>query len=1000
MGFVSTDPDIDGLQSGTYRLTVRDAKGCQNTRSVDIIRDQLPPEVQLFGETLSCRQQVAEVYFTTGLGLDTYFWRTPGNMILSDSAFMTAEPGTYLFFSRGRNGCTSIDTLEVNVDTLSPERVLISGTINCRSRSTNIFLDDYQGVQLVEWKLPDGRSTFGDTLDVSSAGYYTAVLTGENGCVFIDSIEVFADTLAPLLQAIGDTIDCIDRSGRLSVIPGGNVADWTVAGPEGPFNNMTNMTVRTPGIYSIIWIGLNGCSDSLDVRVWADTIAPQVVLELEQFDCRDKDTVALGVVSVVPGATYRWNGPGGFVSMSADTLTMTPGIYTLTVTGENGCMTTRNGEIGFDTIPPAWAYVLPIDTLTCDRDSVDLVVTALSGPMRFAFDAPGGGRLLNDSTWRTGSAGVIAVLAEGRNACITIDSTEIPIDTLSPILALSSDSITCRIPEVRLRSIVMPSGGGYAWTGPGGFISSQSSPVVNIGGIYTLEYSLPNGCKEQADIFVFENNEPPMIRLTGGPLPCDGRPAVLSASSGDRLIALNWEGPGFRGTGDSVMVVSPGWYFLEAIGANGCVSLDSIFIDFPSSNLPFAIVGDTLNCRQRSVQLRVDTSYPMSSKEWIFPDGSAEIGEEITVVEGGWYTLTVTDSLGCKGVDSFFVVTDTVAPFATIVQQGSLACGSRTLDLIAILQGDPNEKNWSWFDPGDVEFGNGVQRVTINLPGQYRLEVTDRKNGCTSVERVSVSDSGSVITAFWSGLPPVCPGEQTGRLQLDSIQGATGPWALEVNGQGLGQSTSVSGLSAGTYLLQIIDSLGCSWSDQIILDPPDSFWVELGPDRSINLGEQVLLRPSYNPGASGPSVLSWDPPDPACPQCDERTVSPTRDTRYGITVRDDRGCIATDFLWVRVRQVTPVFLPNAFTPNGDGINDGWSISINDSVIGLKRLRIFDRWGSLVYALDDQTLADGLELWDGSSDGKPLNPAVFAYFIELELANGKILPLYGDVTLVR
>jgi len=95
-----------------------------------------------------------------------------------------------------------------------------------------------------------------------------------------------------------------------------------------------------------------------------------------------------------------------------------------------------------------------------------------------------------------------------------------------------------------------------------------------------------------------------------------------------------------------------------------------------------------------------------------------------------------------------------------------------------------------------------------------------------------------------------------------------------------------------------------------------------------------------------------------------------------------------------------VYIPNVFSPNDDGVEDFWTISAGTSVISIHTVQIFDRWGDEVYKLEAPVAVSNWRGWDGTFRGKDMNPGVFVYYLELDLANGERIVRKGDITIVR
>ena len=173
-----------------------------------------------------------------------------------------------------------------------------------------------------------------------------------------------------------------------------------------------------------------------------------------------------------------------------------------------------------------------------------------------------------------------------------------------------------------------------------------------------------------------------------------------------------------------------------------------------------------------------------------------------------------------------------------------------------------------------------------------------------------------------------------------------------------------------------------------------------GPIKTIDLGYtaniDALISPPFRP-----VEITWTPSGTLdCDDCDDPTATPTGTTTYNISIIDETGCVATDSMTIFVNVVRPVYIPNAFSPNDDGINDFFIAYTGPAGRLIKRLKVFDRWGELVFDGVDLTPGDEVAGWDGTFKGKPMNPAVFAYCIEIEFIDEVVILFEGDLQLVK
>ncbi len=251
--------------------------------------------------------------------------------------------------------------------------------------------------------------------------------------------------------------------------------------------------------------------------------------------------------------------------------------------------------------------------------------------------------------------------------------------------------------------------------------------------------------------------------------------------------------------------------------------------------------------------------------------------------------------------------------------------------------------------------------------------------------------------------PSACSGEG-GTIALPRINGGIAPFSASLNG---GTPVTVEtfpyafeGLEGGNYELTIADVNGCADTLNFVLEESSKgLTLSLGPDFSINAGENVRLQaiPNFQP-----TQIIWTASDSSIVFPDSLIVNirPANDVTISLELFDEFGCAVIDELFIEVDTKTRIFAPNVFTPNGDGVNDLFSLYGGDNVTGVKRFMVFDRWGDLVYQLENFS-ADGRFGWDGNyQGGEPATQGVYAFFAVVELFDGSEEIVRGDINLIR
>lgn len=177
--------------------------------------------------------------------------------------------------------------------------------------------------------------------------------------------------------------------------------------------------------------------------------------------------------------------------------------------------------------------------------------------------------------------------------------------------------------------------------------------------------------------------------------------------------------------------------------------------------------------------------------------------------------------------------------------------------------------------------------------------------------------------------------------------------------------------------------------------------IELGEDRNVNLGDSFTLSPDIL--GMEPYSYKWSEADEiqtiSCLDCAQTVVTPFFDTRYRVMVTDAAGCEETDFIDVKVDRNVYVWIPNAFSPNDDGIND-YFYMVGRFPYNIESFEIFNRWGQRLFQNKEIAVNNEYQGWDGISGGQMMTPDVYVYRIVLSFIDGSKQYFSGDVTLIR
>lgn len=430
--------------------------------------------------------------------------------------------------------------------------------------------------------------------------------------------------------------------------------------------------------------------------------------------------------------------------------------------------------------------------------------------------------------------------------------------------------------------------------------------------------------------------------------------------------------------------------------SDGCLSVGPgqpvVFYEIPMADvLPPA----TLTCDVTEVTLDpfVGGGSGQFSFEWSGPGGFFAASQNPDVPSPGDYELTLTDDLtGCTSSATVTVEED-VAPPDLAATGGELNCAQSEVTLQA-ASATPGVV-FTWTLPDGTEFQG--ETWTADVPGSYPV-IAAAPNGCTTEAVAEVVEVPAPdLLADVESKPPTCFGDADGFIKINGVSDGTGPYVFTLDGQAM-PGDVFENLPSGEYLLAVEDANGCTAELLIELPQPQEVTVELGEDRFVRLGGSVTLE-----FVSGivPADIQWTGPGGQTWAGESSLqLQPMESGRYTIVISDIHACSASDEVFVTVQGGEKVFIPSAFSPNGDGQNDVFMIYAGPDVRLVRSFYVFDRWGEKVYEGQNFQPNDPAHGWDGSLDGKNMQAAVFVYVTEVEFLNGETKMFKGDVVLVR
>ncbi len=616
--------------------------------------------------------------------------------------------------------------------------------------------------------------------------------------------------------------------------------------------------------------------------------------------------------------------------------------HSFVVTTEDTChVTVTNGACkGRDTIVIFYDTIVPVnlgqDTILCDGDSVKLNAGA-----RYEFyQWHDGTESNNDSVFVADTVGWHWVNVS-KGVCQINDSIYIEYDTI-PVIMLGNDTILCNY-----QSLTLNPGTGYdkyLWHDN----SSGHSFVVTTED--TCHVTVTNGaCKGRDTIVIFYDTIVP-VNLGQDTILCDGDSVKLNAGAGYDLYL--WHN-GTESDNDSVFVADTvGWYWVN-VSKGVCQINDSIYIKYDT--IPDIMLGnDTILCNYQSLTLNPGTGYD----KYLWHDNSS--GHSFVVTTEDTCHVTVTNG-ACKGRDTIVIFYDTIVP---------VNLGHDT----ALCDGDSMQLN-AGYGYDYYKWKNGIEGVNDSMiiiyhPGKYNVVAT--KNICHTSDTIEII--GKTLPQTLIICDTFLCEKDTNAIK--AYGGESYLWSTQDTSSTIYTSPNIT----KKYYVSVYNTCGYTKNSVTINVQPLPV-AKAGSDKTLMPGQKTTL------SASGGSNYLWSPiTHLSCYNCKTPEAFPVNTTTYYVTVTDEHGCSNIDSIIV---NISPIIIPNAFSPNGDGVNDTWTIK-NIENFPDNKIEIFNRWGKRCYYKKNYT-----NDWSGSFNNNPLPDGVYYYIVKIENKTFK-----GSVNIIR
>jgi gliding motility-associated-like protein len=953
--------DLVNVPAGTYILTVTDASGCTSINSYTVTQpDALLATASI--TNVSCfggSDGEIDVTVTGGTANYTFLWSN--GTTTEDLTGLTA--GIYGVTVTDANNCVFSTTFTV----IQPSQLSITFTkvdVSCFGENNgSIDVTVSGGTPGYTYLWSNGETT--EDISTLAADNYIVIVTDNNGCTISSTISVI-EPAELVATAVVNNVTCSGaNNGSINLTVTGGTFPYSYAWNNGlSSQNLTNVG---GGTYSVTITDGNGCSFTDTYTITEPT---QLVINVSTtnpacFGGSDGE-IDITVSGGTPSYTYAWSNG----ETTEDISGLVEGVYTVTVTDNNGCTLSNTIII---TQPASIQIVATVNNVTCfGANDGSIEVTGFGGTGILNYSWSNGATTKDIFNLSAGNYDLTVLDANNCGAVFNFTITE-PAELL-PNAVLTN--ISCFGDSTGVIDLNVTGGTpGYNYIWNNGETSEDLLGLV--AGSYAVTITDASGCVSN---FTYAITEPAdlVITLTPTSATCsevaDGA-IDLTVSGGVAPYTFFWSTFEFT---EDIGNLAGGRYVVIVTDANGCTSIDSVLVNVPQQLTVTGIPKGAGCGDDDNGEIGVTVNGGTTPYTYSWSDGATT--EDRTNLPAGNYCITVTDANGCEAVYCTLI---TGLPKPIVDFSFNNACVGEPIQMFNTTQLSSGTLTYEW------NFGDGTSSQAPNpsriytASGDFDITLVARSDrGCldTLTKVVTIYATPDATITISGALPGACVTD-TAFLSVAFDANYLYLWS---NGA---TTNAITTTQSGNYRVTVTSVNGCSDVDAADVFVLNQDNVTISNDTTVSLGYPVELV------VTGGATYLWTPasgldnPTSATP-----IATPDETTTYTVTISDLNGCNLELSVTITVTEDFSLGIPNLISPNGDGINDVWNIFNVETYPGTSVI-IFNRWGSKVWESDDYA-----NDWTGTSqNGNELPDGTYFYVIQV---GGSDRVFKGDVNILR
>lgn len=993
---------FSNLIPGSYTITFQDAIGCSGTKAGTITSSTGITGTATASQTSCPGASNATITATSGSGTAPFTYSIDGGVTFQASnMFNSIAAGTYTITFKDNTGCTGTASVTVtNGPAITGTATATPTTCLGASDATLTVSPTIAGTYT--YTLDAGASQASNIFNNVATGSHTASFQDAAGCIGTATVNVVA---GPQVTATSTTTpaSCPGATNGSITVTTSIAGTYTYSLDGGASQASNTFNHVGDGIHTITFQNTLGCSGTVNVTVSAGAGLTGTATSAATSCSGVNDGTITVTPSVASAYTYTLT-PGGIVQNNNNLFTgLAPGTYSVMFQdNSSGCQGTVSNITVTQGAALTGTAVTTATSCPTVHDGTITVTPGGTGPYTFTLN-PGAisqasniftnlapGTYTIDFTTLSGCIGTVAgsfTIAAGPNRTSTTTLDQ-------PDCANINDGIITIVPGSEAATPYAT----FTLTGPGGAISQSSNTFNNLPpGNYTYNFTDAIGCTGSGTAVLSTHS--PLATTVNLTMPlCNG--------DANGVIALNASGGGapyqyalspftaYQSSG--TFNTTSGTYTIRIKDTYGCTKDTTVILNQPPVLTASAVSNNPAGCDGNDGTITVSAGGGTPAYQYSLDGTTFQASNNfITPTPGTFANISVKDNNGCTAtasatvqlIDNMFL---SIGNDTTICQESRVTFTPQTNTGTNIFQWRPLDATVT---PPSTIIDPNIKNATV-APLDTAIYVLHAEWGaCVREDTVLVR----VLAK-----PIAYAGPDTAICDLSSaiISGSASHLSGTVNFAWTPAdyaatphlaTTVVTPPKTQEFTLTVTDNYGCNFvvTDQVVVvvQPPVPAFA--GRDTIAAIGSPHQLF-----GSGGVSFV-WSPAAPLNLSTAQNPIAILyNDQQFVLKVTDYAGCIGYDTVFIQVYKDSGYYIPNAFSPNGDGLNDIF-IATPVNIVKTDYFRIFNRLGQMVFETSEWRKG-----WDGRYLGKPQPIGAYIWVIQGIDKAGKVIQKKGTVLLVK